>query len=153
MSKKIIYIDLDGVLVDLEGWIRSKYGDQYVAEVGLGNLIDRDRHAFLLAPPIEGAVEAFQRLAGDPRFDVYLLSTAPWHNVEAWKAKRVWVEEHLGKLAKKRLILTHHKNLMRGDILIDDRDKNGAAEFEGEVIKFGTEPFEDWTKVLNHIIN
>ena len=32
-----------------------------------------------------------------------------------------WVKKYLGSHAKKRLILTHHKNLSLGDYLIDDR--------------------------------
>lgn len=48
----------------------------------------------------------------------------------------------------KRLILTHHKNLNKGDYLIDDRTKNGAGEFEGKLIQFGTEEYPDWKSVL-----
>jgi 5'(3')-deoxyribonucleotidase len=42
----------------------------------------------------------------------------------------------------KRLILTHHKNLNKGAILIDDRKENGAAGFEGEHIFFGPQDEE-----------
>jgi len=34
------------------------------------------------------------------------------------------------------LILSHHKNLNRGDFLVDDRDKNGAGKFTGTLITF-----------------
>ena len=151
MQKRIVYVDLDGVLVDLKGYIRTKFTQQYIDEVGLSWIIDRDRKAFYDAEPIEGAVEAFQSLSSNPELDVYLLSTAPWDNVGAWSAKRVWVEKWLGPAAQKRLILTHHKNLLMGDVLIDDRENNGADKFTGEWIKFGTKPFETWSKVLQHI--
>ena len=36
--------------------------------------------------------------------------------------------------------------------LIDDRDKNGAAEFEGELIRYGSEKFPDWDAVLEYLI-
>jgi 5'(3')-deoxyribonucleotidase len=52
---------------------------------------------------------------------------------------------------KKRLILTHHKNLLVGDYLIDDRTKNGAGQFN-EHIHFGAKGFETWDKVLAYLI-
>ena len=54
--------------------------------------------------------------------------------------------------AYKRLIIAHHKNLLRGDYLIDDREKNGAKEFEGELILFGSEKFPDWRSVLKYLL-
>ena len=81
-----------------------------------------------------GTVEAFHGLAD--AFDVYILSTAPWENSSAWSDKLEWVKKHLGDKAWKRLILSHHKNLNRGDFLVDDRDKNGAGEFKGTLITF-----------------
>ena len=83
--------------------------------------------------PIEGAVESFHELA--QLFDTYILSTAPWNNSSAWHDKHVWVKKHLGPAAEKRLILSHHKHLNRGDFLIDDRpNKNGAGDFQGELL-------------------
>ena len=151
MQKKIVYIDMDGVLVDLEEAIREKYTSSYISEVGIGTIVDQDLNIFYDAKPIDGAIEAFKKLAKDERFEVYILSTAPWDNPESWKAKRTWVEHHIGEDGYKKLILSHHKNLLRGDYLIDDRDKNGAAEFEGEHIKFGTNKFETWTQVINYL--
>ncbi|RLD02899.1 MAG: hypothetical protein DRI65_13965, partial [Chloroflexota bacterium] len=81
----------------------------------------------------------------------YILSTAPWDNRSAWSDKLDWVKKHLGKSAYKRLILTHHKDLNRGDFLVDDRDKNGADQFQGELIKFGSEKFSDWEAVLHYL--
>lgn len=142
---------MDGVLVDLVGWVEKNYLPEYIQTTGIGTIVDNNANAFYDPKPIEGAVEAFNKLAKDPRFDVYILSTAPWKNIQAWSAKRVWVEENLGPGAIKRLILTHNKELLKGDILIDDRDKNGAAEFEGQHIKFGTNPFETWTEVMSYL--
>lgn len=152
MDKKIVYIDMDGVLVDLVNCVHETYahalgGDDF----DIGKLVDQHVDCFYSADPIEGAVEAFNQLYKDPRFDVYILSTAPWANVQAWTAKRVWVEKNLGEAANRRLILTHNKQLMIGDYLIDDRDNNGAAEFKGEHIKFGTDKFKSWKQVINYL--
>lgn len=142
---------MDGVLVDLVGWVNKNYLSEYIEDTGIGTIVDNNAKAFYDPDPIEGAVEAFNALAKDSRFEVYILSTAPWNNVHAWTAKRVWVEEHLGPGAIKRLILTHNKSLLKGDVLIDDRDKNGAAEFEGNHIKFGTKPYETWNEVMQFL--
>ena len=40
---------------------------------------------------------------------------------------------------RKKIILTHRKDLVSGDYLIDDRSKNGASEFCDEWIQFGSE--------------
>ena len=53
---------------------------------------------------------------------------------------------------QKRLILTHRKDLLIGDYLIDDRLKNGAGEFKGELIHFGTIKFPDWKTVLEYLL-
>lgn len=151
-NKKIVYIDMDGVLVDLVGAVYQKYahalGDD---NFDVGMIIDRDVEPFYNAEPIEGAVEAYRKLHNDPNFDVYILTTAPWENPEALTAKRVWVEKHLGEMANRRLILTHHKNLLIGDYLIDDRDSNGAAKFKGEHIKFDTDKFNTWQSVITYL--
>ena len=78
---------------------------------------------FAVMPPMPGAIDAYRELA--ELFDTYILSTAPWLNPSAWQHKVEWVQLHLGidedTPAYKRLIITHHKNLNRGDFLVDDR--------------------------------
>ena len=150
-NKKIIYVDLDGVIVDLLGFIDKEYNKEYIDQIGYGTIIDRDARPFYKAKPIEGAIDAINQLQDSEKYEVYLLSTAPWANEESWKAKRVWVDEYLGHVMNKRLILSHNKNLLKGDYLIDDRPNNGAAEFEGELIKFGNEEFKDWKVVLDYL--
>ena len=66
--------------------------------------------------------------------------------------KRLWVAKYFDeKLIRKRLILSHHKQLLIGDYLIDDRRFNGASEFQGEWIHFGSEQFPDWKSVLDYL--
>ena len=62
------------------------------------------------------------------------------------------MKKYLGDVAHKRLILSHNTNLNRGDYLIDDRTKNGAGEFQGELIHFGTSEFPDWNSVLRRLL-
>ncbi len=99
--------------------------------------------------PKPGAIEAYRELA--EIYDTYVLSTAPWDNPSAWSHKLEWVKTHLGDVAYKRLILTHHKDLCRGHYLVDDRLKRGAAEFQGKVLLFGSEEYRDWDAVVGYL--
>jgi len=145
--KKIIYIDMDNVLVDFPSAFAKL--DQSILDAYPE---DRDDipGIFALMAPMDGAIDAYEELA--KVFDVYILSTSPWANPSAWSDKLEWVKKHLGEVAYKRLILTHNKHLNKGDYLIDDRTKNGASEFEGELIQFGSEKFPDWSNVLSYLL-
>lgn len=99
--------------------------------------------------PIPDAIESFLELSG--LFDTYILSTSPWKNPSALADKLQWVKTYLGDPAYKRLILSHHKNLNRGDYLIDDRTKHGADQFQGEHILFGSERFPGWPAVMSYL--
>lgn len=143
MEKQIIYIDMDNVLVDFPS--AFPYLSMETLKAYEGRL-DEVPGIFLLMKPMEGAIEAYRFLA--EHFNVFILSTAPWLNPSAWSDKLLWVQKYLGDVAYKRLILTHHKDLNRGDFLIDDRKKNGASEFHGIHILFGSEEFKDWESVI-----
>ena len=101
--------------------------------------------------PMENAIESYNKLT--KHYDVYISSTSPWENESALIDKLRWVKKHLGQIAYKRLILSHHKNLNKGDYLIDDRLKNGAEDFEGEHIHFGQDKFPNWDSVLEYLLD
>ncbi len=149
--KKIVYIDMDNVLVDFQSGIDQL--EKQVKQEYEGRL-DEVSNIFGLMKPLEGAIDAVQRLA--KKYDVYVLSTAPWLNSSAWKDKIEWIQKYFGKdeesVLYKRLVISHRKNLNAGDYLIDDRTKNGASEFKGEHIHFGTEKFPNWDSVLEYLL-
>ena len=152
---KILYIDLDGVLVDFRS-AYSKLTAEERAKFNPSNLPDSEvaydnvPNIFARMEPMEGAVAAYEKLS--QVYDTYILSTAPWENPSAWSDKLEWVKKHLGSVAHKRLILSHNKHLNKGDYLVDDRDKNGANKFDGELIRFGSDVFPDWNSVLRHLL-
>ena len=151
-NKKILYIDLDGVIVNFESGIerlpkeyKIKYIDKYGEAPGI----------FGLMKPVPDAINAVKLLSN--HYDVFILSTAPWDNPTAWSDKIKWIKKHFGSdessVLYKKMILTHRKDLNHGDILIDDRTKNGAGKFRGELIMFGSDRFPDWDTVIGYLIN
>lgn len=149
--QKILYIDMDNTLVDFDARLATI--DPGVREQYAGRE-DEIPGIFAVMPPVPGALEAFGELSG--LFDTYILSTAPWRNPSAWRHKLEWVQLHFGSErgtpAYKRLILSHHKHLNRGDFLVDDNpDRHGVAEFGGEVIGFGSARYPDWPTVAAHL--
>ena len=152
IGKKVLYVDMDNTLVDFGARLAGI--DQSLRERYRGRE-DELPGLFALMPPMPGALDAYRELSG--LFDTYILSTAPWGNPSAWQHKVEWVHMHLGRdagtPAYKRLILSHHKNLNRGDFLVDDRpNHNGADRFEGEVIHFGPDgQFTTWPDVVTYL--
>ena len=138
---------MDNVLVDFSSGIRSI--PEHL-QIEYEDRIDEVPGIFSLMRPLPRAISSFERLSYN--YDTYILSTAPWENPSAWSDKNLWVRKHLGDFAYKRLILTHHKNLNFGDFLIDDRSANGAGQFKGKHIVFGSSDFPDWEAVCNYLL-
>jgi len=144
MTKLRIFIDLDGVLADF-GMAAALHPDRnnkgFRPDLQL-NFADFN--------PIPGSIDAVQALL-DAGHEVLIASTAPWDHPDAWTQKRMWVGKHFPQL-KKKLILTHRKDLLMGDILIDDNLWNGAKDFNGTHIHFGQNGM-DWKYVVQTIDN
>ena len=146
--KKRLYFDMDGVLVDFESALAKQ--DELTLKEYEGRY-DEIPGLFGQMLPMYGAIEAVHRL--NEYYDCYILSTAPWKNPSAWSDKVLWVTRYLDDVFHKRMVITHCKNLCKGDILIDDRGKNGTSEFEGEWIQFGSDRFPNWKSVLDYLLS
>lgn len=145
--KRRLFFDMDGVLVDFESGLAQQ--DEQTLRQYEGRH-DEIPGLFGMMKPMPGAIEAVHRLS--EHYDCYILSTAPWKNPSAWSDKVVWITKHLDDVFHKRMVITHCKNLCKGDILIDDRGKNGTSEFEGEWIQFGSAAFPDWPAVVAYLL-
>lgn len=145
--KKRLFFDMDGVLVDFESGLAQQ--DEQTLKEYEGRY-DEIPGLFGLMQPMPGAIEAVHKL--NEHYDCYILSTAPWNNPSAWSDKVTWITKHLDDVFHKKMVITHCKNLCKGDILIDDRGKNGTSLFEGEWIEFGSERYPDWNAVLDYLI-
>jgi 5'(3')-deoxyribonucleotidase len=160
LKKKIVYIDMDGVLVDfgkaIEDWfishphLKERYKDNP----------DHIQGLFRNPPPMEGAIEAVKKLHESGKYELFIATSAPWGNPMSLSDKRFWIEDYFGDIFHKRLFTTHRKDLLVGDYLIDDRLKNGAGEFSGELLRFGYDwendflpnEYPSWDDILERLL-
>lgn len=141
----IVYVDMDGVVADFDKAVYGMNNDQKQLA------IDSQPLFFDNLDVIDGAVEGMKFLV-DKGFDIYFLSTPAWDNPRGWMGKRIWVEKHFPYM-KKRLILTHRKDLNIGDYLIDDRKANGSENFKGVHLHFGQPECPDWASIVKYFSN
>ena len=118
-----IFIDMDGVIADFE-----KASNEFQRIHGKTNRPDKWVD-YRNLDVIDGAIEAVAKLNAD--YEVFIASTPPWLRPEVWGHKREWIREHFPYL-KRKIILTHRKDLLIGDILIDDSRYRGQPDFQGE---------------------
>ena len=139
MKKKTIFIDMDGVIANFAK----------AAEEG-GWKHRPDKHVnYGELEVMPGAEEALRKLNQD--FDIFIASTPPWDRPDMWGAKREWIAKHFPYL-KRKLILTHRKDLLIGDILVDDSRWRGQPDFKGAWLWFGTnQRCLDWPSTLELI--
>ena len=147
MAKKILYIDMDGVIVDFESAL-PKLSEHVINEY-FENL-DEVPNIFSLMIPLEKSIESVIELT--KYFDVYILSSSPWENSTALNDKLNWIKKYFGEHLKKRVIFSHNKHLNIGSYLIDDRKKNGAEKFTGEHLHFGSNLFPNWDSIIEYLV-
>lgn len=152
MKKPIIYIDMDGVLVDFESAL-TKVSPE-ILEKFTGEY-DNIPGIFALMDPMPGAIEAVDLLK--EKYDLYILSSSPWENPTALGDKLAWIKKYFGgegqeNIFFRKVIFSSVKHLNRGDILIDDRTANGVGDFLGRHIHFGSSEFPNWQSVLNSLL-
>jgi 5'(3')-deoxyribonucleotidase len=83
--------------------------------------------------------------------EVFIASTPPWSRIQCWADKRAWLEQWFPDL-KRKLILTHRKDLLIGDVLIDDSQYRGQPDFQGEWFWFNKNwTNRDWKACLKFI--
>ena len=125
MNKYRIFIDMDGVIADFESAAEAEALVKGVTKLSRPDLFVNYRALGV----IDGAIEAVAKLNAD--HEVFIASTPPWTRPEVWGHKSEWIGEHFPYL-KRRIILTHRKDLLIGDILIDDSRYRGQPDFQGE---------------------
>lgn len=158
--KKIIYIDMDGVIVNLKDHI-TEYCEQFPRmRETYGEEMDLIPGIFRNPKPMDGAIEAIKKLHESGKYELFIATSASWGNPDAATDKRYWIETYFGDLFHKKMFITHRKDLLQGDYLIDDREKNGAGEFKGELLLFGynhitdsMNKYKNWDEILKYLLD
>jgi 5'(3')-deoxyribonucleotidase len=141
-SKLILLCDQDGILADFERHSLRMYNQR------MGTTFDEDKcyefvgsHIiieptinqkqyrkpfsepgfFLGIPPIKNSQEAIEKLL--EFFDIYIVTTEYRGNQTCAYEKQKWLQIYFPKIAD-NIIVTKHKELVYGDILVDDRPEN-----------------------------
>jgi 5'(3')-deoxyribonucleotidase len=137
---------MDGVIVDFNSGI-AKLDELQLNQ--FKGIYDEVPHIFSMMDPIPDAVDSVLYLIN--HFDVYILSSSPWENRTALNDKLDWIKKYFGENLRKKVIFSHNKHLNMGDYLIDDRTSNGAGDFKGTHIHFGSDKFPTWKEVINYL--
>jgi len=148
MKKKIIYIDMDGVISD---FTKARNNHPLSKQSPYIGRPDRIPNIYKDLEPIPDAIKSVNKIINNDDFDLFFLSTPPWDNPDAWTHKRIWIEKYFGKKTRHRLILSARKDLNIGDYLVDDSNRRGQPDFKGEWIQFGSERFPDLKTVLSYL--
>ena len=148
MSKAILLIDMDGVVCDWAGRLKtnfealypdrkllpySEFTEFYLADShpeewrnDIKN-VAYQKGFYKSLPPIEGAIECLKDMEQNclDFVDPFICSSPQTNSTDicCHSEKAQWVEEHLGEFWTKRLILTKDKTLIRGHFIFDDKPK------------------------------
>ena len=149
---------MDGVIVDFEKAIETIYYS-YPEYKTIYEAPDLIPEIFKDPMPIKGAIESLKILETSGKYDLFIATTASWENPAAAMHKRLWIEKYFDDLFKKKMIITHRKDLLKGHYLIDDREANGAAKFSGELLSFGWayeknawNEYKTWDDILKNLL-
>ena len=151
--KKIVFVDMDGVLVNFEKAFTEYHK---TAPEHLSRIYAKDPDLipgiFRDAEPIPGAIEAIKMIHQSGKYDICVATTSPWDMPYAAGDKMFWIQKYLGEEFYKSMAITHRKDLLHGDYLIDDRTANGAGEFNGKLMLFGSQKYPDWDAILKELL-
>lgn len=144
--KKILYIDIDGVLANIAKQIdtfKNIFPTQPYPQSQYGFFMDME--------PIDDAIDSVIKLT--EFYDVWFLSAPSYKNPLCLAEKNYWIRKYFGIEMTEKLILSSNKGLCYGDYLIDDNAfGRGQDKFVGELIHFGSSKFPDWKTVISYLI-
>lgn len=145
MQQRLI-MDMDGVLAD----VYQQFIKKELAESGvkiniqsIHGLIEKDafpnclkhvneRGFFLDIPVMEGSIEVMQKL--NTKYELFVVSSATEYPFSL-EEKHQWLYKNFPFLSWKQLVLCGSKQVVKGDIMVDDHFKN-LDYFTGRTILF-----------------
>src|SRR3989338_7794309 len=158
---KIILVDLDGPLADLEGEFLKRWRQKFPSEFFVPfekrknfflredypeklrektDAVLREKGFFADLPVVPGGPETIQALHVTG-YTIIICTSDIFANKTGLADKRMWVQKHFGDDMAKAMIFTRDKTLIRADYLIDDKPViQGALEPAWEYVIFD-QPF------------
>lgn len=147
--KSIVLVDMDGVLADVyKQFIEFEYKDTGVRKdiKTLEGITEEeafpkhDEHVrsvgfFRTAPVVQDSIEGLKYL--NEKYRVLIVSSATEFPI-SMNEKHAWLQEHFPFISWQQMIFCGKKDAIKGDIMIDDHQKN-LEYFDGRRIIF-TQP-------------
>ncbi len=143
MNGMTVLCDLDAIVANLLGpWLRS-YNEKYNDNLTAHQILEFDIHKFVKAEcghriydfidtgevytqlePLDGAVEGVHAI--EKMGHEVIIVSAGAKNLATAGHKLEWCKKVLG-FSRKKCIIAHRKELVKGDVFIDDSPKNISA--------------------------
>jgi 5'-nucleotidase len=140
MKKKIILVDMDGVLCNFIKYYLKKIfsrGGPLLSESEIKHFeirdnfekkyhelmrgIDGKKNFYLNLEPIDGAIESLKKMFSDKRLEIFICTSPKKIHNFCVQEKYDWVKKHLGQEFVEKIIMTRDKTLIHGNFLIDDK--------------------------------
>ncbi|MEM9327479.1 MAG: 5'(3')-deoxyribonucleotidase [Bacteroidota bacterium] len=148
-AKDRLIVDMDGVLADIYEQYITMYSEESGKRVSKQDVLGQSELEafpnskeylrrpgfFRNAPVIDGAIKVLQDL--NEAYEVFIVSSA-MEFPNGLQEKYYWMEEHFPFISWRQLVLCGSKQVISGDIMIDDHFKN-LDFFEGKTLLF-TQP-------------
>jgi 5'(3')-deoxyribonucleotidase len=150
--KKIVFVDMDGVLFNFWGGtntsrIECQAKEQNPPEMFLKGF-------FRNLKPNPGAKEFVTLMDSSPHYELHIASTPSSKNLWSATEKMECVEEHFPTLLREKTHLIQDKGLLLGDYLIDDYREKWEPVFKGTFIWFNElKPMESWNRAIIKLAN
>ena len=148
-NRPIIYIDMDHTFCDFAA--HREVWSSFATTETENKFPWSMRGFFESIPPMPGAIDYWHSWSG--AMDLYFLTRPSLLNRHSYSEKANWVYKHLGQSALDKLILSPQKDLLIGDVLIDDYGGNGQSTFGGEWWQFGSEGCRDWRECHDRTVD
>ena len=173
-----VFVDMDGVLANLNKAIAPAFGLEYPREGIVGyswlmdkanvsapqffNIMESNSGLWETAPPFPWTSKLIQIL--DLKFPDWMILTSATHDAACWHGKVEWVRRYLTETGVKKLVMiggNKERIASRGDLLIDDwfvnvtawREQGGIAyhwlDYSEGMLDPGYKQLEDLSQFLD----
>ena len=166
MKKKVVFFDMDNVLVDYESALYAdKIKEQVLKYESVVDGVKKTNYddipeIFSYSKPVEGAVEAVKTIS--QKYDVFIISHASWANPISWSNKLEWVKKYFDSdnvngTFYKRLVLAQDRDVttMADSYLVEGAPYHNASHKSGGNVIYLNKTngdFRDRSSVVNHLM-